>query len=138
LAEVGNKRVGPVAFDPVEAVLCLRITERFTGDLPAHERYEYVRRATREGDIDRSPGVIRERLRWQPVGVRGHVSRAAVDAKHRTGHAVRDIERPVGTDRAPDDEVVAADLGKWRHDRAFPVVGAGRRRGHRDRLSSCD
>ena len=41
------------------------------------------------------------------------------------------IERPVGTDRAPDDEVVASDLGQWRHDRTFPVVGADRRPCHR-------
>ena len=117
---------------PVEAVLGLRITERFIEDRPAHERDEHVRRATGEGDVDRSPDVdTRERLRWHPGGVRGHSSGAAVDAQHRTGHPVRDIERPVGTDRAPDDEVVASDLGQWCHDGTFPVVGADRRRGHR-------
>ena len=104
----------------------------------AHERDEHVRRATRERDVDRTPDVdTLERLRWQPVGVRGHLSGAAVDAQHRTGRAVCDIERPAGTDRAPGDEVVAAELGQMRHHRISPVVGADRRRGHRGRQSNC-
>jgi hypothetical protein len=59
LAEVGDQRVGAVAFDAVEAVLRLRVAERFTEDRTAHERDEHValrpRNATSTGPPMLSP-----------------------------------------------------------------------------------
>ena len=127
MAQIGDERVRPVGLDAVEAVLRLRITERFTVEVAAHQGHEHVRRIACERHVDRTADVaVWERFRRQPVGVRGRVSGASVDAQHCAGHAVRYVERPVGTDRASGDEVIAAELGERRHHRTSLVVSTDR------------